>query len=146
MIPTYAGVSSTPVALLRWILLLCLVSCTATKSTNDISSNRFKASQACGPRCLSAFMRLTGVGKPACDVECIYHLIGKTPFRVTTLKDLKDAAQKLGFSAVGYRLTPTQLQNLNEYAILAVGLTRGTWAIPSISSWSDRVQTAICTS
>jgi ABC-type bacteriocin/lantibiotic exporter with double-glycine peptidase domain len=71
-------------------------------------------------------MRVTGVGKPTCDVECIYRLIGKTPYSVTTLKDLKDAAQKSGFSAVGYKLTLTQLQNLNEYAILPIGFAQGT--------------------
>lgn len=126
MIPPHARISNTPVALLRWSLLICLVSCTPTKSQNNISSGLFKASQACGPRCLSAFMRLTGVGKPTCDVKYIYHLIGKTPYSVTTLKDLRDVAQQLGFFAVGYELTPTQLQNLNGYAVLPIGPAQGT--------------------
>ena len=71
-------------------------------------------------------MRITGVGKPPCDVECIYRLIGKTPFSVTTLKDLKDAAQELGFSANGYKLSVSDLEKMTDYGILPVGSAAGT--------------------
>jgi ABC-type bacteriocin/lantibiotic exporter with double-glycine peptidase domain len=71
-------------------------------------------------------MQITGAGRPDCDIKCIYELIGKEPFGETTLKDLKDAAQKLGFSANGYKLTLTDLEKITGYAILPVGGAAGT--------------------
>lgn len=71
-------------------------------------------------------MQLTGIGRPDCDVESIYKLLGKKPFSATNLKELKDAAEKLGFSATGYKLTVHELQTISGYAILPVGSAPGT--------------------
>lgn len=126
MIPILARISNTAITLMALILLISFVSCKNTRSANLISLKHINPDRACGPRCLSAFMRITGVGKPPCDVECIYHLIGKTPFSVTNLKDLKDAAGELGFSANGYKLSFSELDKLTDYAILPVGSAAGT--------------------
>ncbi len=112
------------------MLFMCFVSCTRTQSANIISFKQIKPDKACGPRCLSALMQITGAGKPDCDIKCIYKLIGKEPFGVMSLKDVKDAAQKLGFSANGYKLTVSELREINGYAILPVGTAAGTLEDP----------------
>jgi predicted double-glycine peptidase len=71
-------------------------------------------------------MQITQAGQPGCGIKCIYELIGKEPFTATNLKDLKDAAEKLGFSAEGYKLTLRQLTKTKGYAILPVGTATGT--------------------
>jgi ABC-type bacteriocin/lantibiotic exporter with double-glycine peptidase domain len=108
------------------ILLICFTSCVEQQPENVISLNQVEIDYACGPRCLWAFMQVTGAGKPDCDVNCIYKLIGKNPYSVTSLKDLKDSAQKLGFSATGYELGINDLKEMPGYAILPVGNASGT--------------------
>jgi ABC-type bacteriocin/lantibiotic exporter with double-glycine peptidase domain len=71
-------------------------------------------------------MQITGAGNPGCDVNCIYELIGKKQFSVTSLTDLKDAAQKLGLSATGYKLGISDLDEMSGYAILPIGRASGT--------------------
>ena len=112
-------------ASLTFILLLCLASCAKTQSANVIPLNQIEPDYACGPRCLWAFIHITGVGDPNCDVNCIYELIGKKPYSVTSLKDLKDAAQKLGFSATGYKFENSDLEEMSGYAILPIGSASG---------------------
>jgi hypothetical protein len=58
-------------------------------------------------------------------VEDIYKLIGKKPNTFTTLKDIKIAAKKLGFSAEGYKLKIEQLKTIKGYAIIPVGAVQG---------------------
>lgn len=113
-------------ASLTFILLLCLASCAKTQSANVIPLNQIEPDYACGPRCLWAFMQVTGAGDPDCDVNCIYGLINKKPNSVTNLKDIKDAAQKLGLSAVGYKFEIHDLKEMTEYAILPIGSASGT--------------------
>jgi hypothetical protein len=66
------------------------------------------------------------IADPNHHVKHIYQLIGKEPFTPTTLKDLKVAAEKLGFAAAGYKLTADQLKTINTYVVLPVGDTAGT--------------------
>jgi ABC-type bacteriocin/lantibiotic exporter with double-glycine peptidase domain len=108
------------------LLICCFASCENNQSAKVVSSEQIKGDLSCGPECLVAFMKLTGAGRPDCDIECIYKLIGKEPFSDTTLKDLKDAAQKLGLSANGYKLAVDELTKINGYAILPVGSAAGT--------------------
>jgi ABC-type bacteriocin/lantibiotic exporter with double-glycine peptidase domain len=120
--------SSRAIALMALMLLICFASCTNTQSANIVSLKQIRPDRSCGPRCLTALMQITGAGRPDCDIKCIYELIGKEPFGDTTLtlKDLKDAAQKLGFSANGYKLTVDDLKKITGYAILPVGNAAGT--------------------
>lgn len=113
-------------ALLTYVVLTCVVSCTSTKPLDIVSLNQVEPDYACGPRCLWAFMQITREGNPDCNVNCIYELIGKKPNSVTSLKDLKDAAQKLGFSATGYKLEISDLREMAGYAILPIGSSSGT--------------------
>jgi ABC-type bacteriocin/lantibiotic exporter with double-glycine peptidase domain len=108
-----------------YMLFICLASCTK-QPQNIISLNRTERDGACGPRCLWAFMQITGAGNPNCDINCIYGLIGKKPYSATSLKDLKDAAHKLGLSATGYKLGISDLEEMNGYAILPIGVASGT--------------------
>jgi ABC-type bacteriocin/lantibiotic exporter with double-glycine peptidase domain len=71
-------------------------------------------------------MQITKAGQPDCGIKCIYELIDKEPFSTTNLKDLKDAAEQLGFSAKGYKLTIEKLAKTKGYAILPVGSVSGT--------------------
>jgi ABC-type bacteriocin/lantibiotic exporter with double-glycine peptidase domain len=71
-------------------------------------------------------MQITGTGDPHCDINCIYELIGKKPYSATSLKDIKDAAQKSGFSATGYQLEIGDLEEIHGYAVLPVGSATGT--------------------
>ena len=58
-------------------------------------------------------------------IKCIYELIGKEPFSATSLKDLRDAAEELGFSAKGYKLKISDLKKMDGYAILPIGSATG---------------------
>ena len=71
-------------------------------------------------------MQITGRGKPDCGLECIYAIIGKPLFSPTSLKDLKDAAERMGFSAKAYKLTLSRLAKTDGYAIIPVGNAPGT--------------------
>lgn len=113
-------------ALMVLMLLICFASCENNQSANIVSLKQSRPDMSCGPECLVTFMRLTGEGNPDCDIKCVYGLIGKEPFSDTTLKDLKDAAQKLGLSANGYKLTVDDLKKITGYAILPVGGAAGT--------------------
>jgi ABC-type bacteriocin/lantibiotic exporter with double-glycine peptidase domain len=106
------------------MLFICLASCTK-QPKNIISLNRTERDGACGPRCLWAFMQITGTGDSHCDINCIYGLIGKKPYSATSLKDLKDAAHKLGLSATGYQLSINDLAEIPCYAILPIGTASG---------------------
>jgi ABC-type bacteriocin/lantibiotic exporter with double-glycine peptidase domain len=123
---TLSPTSGRAITLMVLMLSICFASCTNTQSANIVSLKQIGPDMSCGPECLVAFMRLTGEGNPECAIKCIYELIGKEPFSDTTLKDLKDAAQKLGFSANGYKLTVTDLEKITGYAILPVGNAAGT--------------------
>jgi len=120
-----AQTSSIVGALMGCMLSICLPSCTNTQPANIVSLKQIRPDRACGPRCLLALMKITGAARPDCDIKCIYKLIGKEPFTVTSLKDLKDAAQELGFSAIGYKLTVSDLEKMSGYAILPVGNATG---------------------
>lgn len=114
-------ISNNAATLMAWMLLICFASCVRAESEKVISFEQIKPDKACGPRCLWAFMQVTGAGRPDCGLKCIYELIGRKPFSATSLKDLKDAAQELGFSANGYKLTVRDLEKMAGYAILPVG-------------------------
>ena len=108
------------------VFLVCFPSYTLAQSVNVISLQEIRPDRACGPRCLWALMQITKVGQSDCGIKCIYELIGKEPFSATNLKDLKDAAEQLGFSANGYKLTVSKLAKTKGYAILPVGSVCGT--------------------
>ncbi len=97
---------------------------------NIITLGEMKPDKACGPRCLWALMQITEAGQPDCGIKYIYEIIDKEPFSVTSLKDLKDAAEHLGFSAKGYKLTFNKLAKIDGYAILPVGNSAGTQEDP----------------
>ncbi len=103
------------------ILSLLYVPQIKAQSEKVISLQEIRPDIACGPRCLWALMKITKAGQPECGIKCIYELIGKEPFSVTNFKDLKDAAEQLGFTAEGYKLTTRALTKENGYAILPVG-------------------------
>lgn len=109
-----------------WTLLIFFASYTLGQSENVISVEQIRADRACGPRCLWALIQITRAGKPDCGVKCIYQLIDKEPLSPTNLKDLKDAAEQLGFSAKGYKLKVVELAKVDGYAILPVGSATGT--------------------
>jgi len=111
-------------------LTIFITSCTHPKSADIVSLNQIKLDKACGPRCLWAFMQITGKGESDCDINCIYGIIGKKPYSITSLKDLKNAAEKLGFSATGYQLEIGDLEEMHSYAILPIGNASGTQEDP----------------
>lgn len=78
--------------------------------------------RACGPRCLLALIKITGVGRQDCTLKSIYEIIGKEPPSVTSLKDLLYAAEQLGFRAQGYRLGLGALRKKQGYAIVPLAL------------------------
>jgi len=106
--------------------IIMLLSVTPASSQNIASLDQMRPDKACGPMCLAAIIKTTGVGQQDCGLKCIYELIGKPPFTYTSLKDLQSAAGKLGFQAQGYKLDLKELRKLKGYAILPVGLKRGT--------------------
>lgn len=89
-----------------------------------------KPDNACGPRCLSAIMQVTGWGQPTCGVECIYRSLGKTLNSPTNLKELRDLARTFGFSAEVYKWKVSDLRTADGYVILPVGSAEGTEANP----------------
>jgi predicted double-glycine peptidase len=112
--------------------IVCILSvavaaaCHAGESQTRLRSVSILQAQdnACGPKCLWALTQLTGVGNA--DVNDIYRIIGRPVTSAVNLKDLKDAAVKLGFAAEGCKLKPSDLTGLRGYAILPVGKTTGT--------------------
>ncbi|UCG50184.1 MAG: hypothetical protein JSU94_10410 [Phycisphaerales bacterium] len=112
--------------LLLFALTVCCGLSTATEPIDVISPQQLKPDKACGPRSLWALMQITGRAKPDCGLECIYAIIGKPLLASTSLKDLKDAALKLGFSAKAYKLTLSRLAKTDGYAIIPVGNAPGT--------------------
>jgi len=108
-----------------FILLTFSASYIHAQSERVISLQEIRSDKACGPRCLWALMQVTNAGQPDCGIKCIYELIGKEPFTATNLRDLKDAAEQLGFSANGYKLTVGKLAKTKGYAILPVGSASG---------------------
>jgi len=106
------------------ILLIC--TCPVAQIQAGEVTSLHNSDQACGPRCLWAFMQTAGVGKRDCDIECIYGLIGKPSSSPTNLKDLNMAANKLGFQVTGLKTTLSNLTKMKGYAILPVGNTKGT--------------------
>lgn len=110
---------------LRVILsLLFVLYCTRCEA--KFLSEHAEEKMDCGPRCLLALARITKVMPQGCDIPYIYRLIGKKPYAPTNLKDLQDAAVKLGFRAKGYKLNIQNLRKLKDYAILPLGSTAGT--------------------
>ena len=120
--------NASPVTYVILLLALCNTQLfqVLAQEPNNIPPQWLKPDAACGPRCLSALMQITKKAKSKRGIDYIYKLIGKKPLTPTTLKDLKVAAEKLGFSAIGYKLTFEQLRNFKTYAILPVGRTTGT--------------------
>ena len=108
------------------VLLMFSASYVHAQSENVISLQEIRPDKACGPRCLWALMQITKAGQPDCRLKCIYEIIGKEPFSATNLRDLKNAAEQLGFSAKGYKLTVSKLAKTKGYAILSVGSASGT--------------------
>lgn len=106
------------------ILLIC--TCPVAQIQASEVTSLHNSDQACGPRCLWAFMKTVGIGKRDCGIECIYGLIGKSSSSPTNLKDLSLAASKLGFRATGFKTTFGNLAKMKGYAILPVGNTKGT--------------------
>lgn len=107
-------------------LLILTASFARAQSENIVSIQGMRPDKACGPRCLWALMQITNAGEPECGIKCIYELIGKEAFTATSLKDLKDAAEQLGLSGHGYKLTIRKLARTRGYAILPVGTVAGT--------------------
>ena len=98
---------------------------TQAEAARIISVSKIRPDKACGPRCLYALIHVTARAHPNCDIACIYEIIGKTPLTATNMKDLKYAAQQLGFAAEGSLLTTQTLGKVSGYAILPLGRTTG---------------------
>jgi hypothetical protein len=75
---------------------------------------------SCGPRCIQAILRLDG--KAAIGLEEIYNLTGRDPFQPTSLKDLKDVATKMGYTAEGFKPAIKDLSKVRGYLILPIRL------------------------
>jgi predicted double-glycine peptidase len=120
----------TTCALTALVLLIYFSSYALAQSENVISLEQIRPDKACGPRCLSALMQITKVGTTDCGIKCIYEIINKEPFCATSLKDMKNAAEQLGFSAKGYKLKISDLKKIAGYAILPIGNTTGTAGDP----------------
>jgi hypothetical protein len=73
-----------------------------------------------------ALVRITKAMPQGCDIPYIYRLIGKKPYAPTNLKELQDAAVKLGFRAKGYKLSVKKLKKIKDYAILPLVSKVGT--------------------
>ena len=104
------------------LIILCML-CMGNVETHNshIESKHFRADHSCGPRCLSALIRMTGKDSPKYrSIEDIYNLIGKKVNTPTTLYDLKVAATELGFTTKGYKCTVEHLTRINGYAIIPV--------------------------
>jgi predicted double-glycine peptidase len=123
-------ISNRACSIITSIFFVCFSSYTMAQSVNVIFIQEIKPDRACGPRCLWALMQISKSGQLDCGIKCIYELIGKEPFTATNLKDLKNAAEQLGFSANGYKLTISKLTKTKGYAILPVGSTSGTSEYP----------------
>lgn len=87
---------------------------------------RSESDMACGPRCLWALMQLTGVGKAESEIDDIYEVIERPVLTPVNLKDLRDAALKLGFKASGQKLSISKLKAMKGYVILPIGKTAAT--------------------
>lgn len=107
-------------------LIIILVLCFGHHDSMEQNSQ----DNACGPKCLRALISLDGIGLPEVSEDCIYELIGKPANTVTTLGDIKDAAQQLGFNVNGYKLTIHELSKHKGYSILPVGDAEGNKADP----------------
>ena len=81
-------------------------------------SKHFQADNSCGPRCIEAILRLSG--NYSTGIADIYNIIGKDPFQVTTLKDLKNAATQLGYTVDGYKSEIKELRKFDGYLILHI--------------------------
>lgn len=108
------------------VSVITLLVVTPASTQNIISLDQIRPNKACGPKCLAALIKTTGVGQQDCDIKCIYEMIGKPPFTPTSLKDLHSASGKLGFQTKGCKLDLKELRKMKGYAILPVGLRRGT--------------------
>jgi hypothetical protein len=71
-------------------------------------------------------MKVTGWGRPDCDVELLYGLMGVKPYAPTSLKEIRDAARQLGFAAEARQWTVEDLRKTADYAILPIGKVAGT--------------------
>jgi predicted double-glycine peptidase len=118
----------------RYLLMAMIYILVLTTDSDEATTSELPAylqhDKACGPRCLLALIKIENQFMSHYDVNNIYQIIGKKPFSPTTLKDLKIGAQKLGFSAVGYKLKLNDLKKLNSYAILPIGRSEGTASDP----------------
>lgn len=108
------------------VFVITLLVVTPASTQNIVSLDQMRPDKACGPKCLAALIKTAGVGQQDCGLKCIYEMIGKPPFTPTSLKDLQSASGKLGFQAKGYKLDLKELRKMKGYAILPVGLRRGT--------------------
>ncbi|MBN2589631.1 MAG: DUF1573 domain-containing protein [Sedimentisphaerales bacterium] len=119
-------ISKKIVITITFFLLILFTTNLMAQSERIITLKEIKQDKACGPKCLSALIQITKEGNPDCGIKCIYDIIDKEPFSATTLKDIKSAAEYLGFSAKGYKLTFKQLEKINGYVILPIGNATGT--------------------
>jgi hypothetical protein len=112
------------------VIVILLINNICKSSETIISFKSLKPDNACGPRCLYSLLKVTGQGKTNCNIKCIYEIIGKEAFSPTNLFELREAARKLGFSAEGYKVTLQDLEEIEGYAILPAGTTKGTLNAP----------------
>jgi hypothetical protein len=62
-------------------------SCAKAESVDIVTTDQIIPDKACGPRCLTALIGLTGVGGRNVTIDEIYSKIGKKPPSVTSLLD-----------------------------------------------------------
>jgi predicted double-glycine peptidase len=98
-----------------YVILSCSFSVYGFNRSKDLQPDN-----SCGPRCIEAILRLND--NDSIGVADIYNIIEKDPFQLTTLKDLKNAAMELGFTAEGYKATIGQLREYDGYLILPIML------------------------
>lgn len=120
--------------IIRRVLVATMLVCVATSAypAQDVAKvvtiAQINLDKACGPRCISALMKLTQSGKPDATLEEIYALIGKKYQTATNMLELKRVLEKFGFHARGFKLEFDDLAhvNINDYMILPVGKATGT--------------------
>ncbi len=110
------------------------------KAAEIMTFEKIKPDKSCGPRCLSVLLRLRDGEKEDCGIKCIYEIIGKESFSLVNMKDLRDAALKLGFTAKAYKLKFDQLRKLKGYYIVPIGKGMGTKDNPVHFILVERIQ------
>lgn len=124
-----------------FIVIVVLAATSLSVNAAEIMTfEKIKPDKSCGPRCLNALLQIRDGAKNDCGIKCIYEIIGKEPFSLVNMKELRDAALELGFTAKAYKLNLGQLKKLKGYCILPIGKDIGTKENPLHFILVERIQ------